>query len=94
MTVTVELVERSTPETSVVGSIRRGPDLPNLAYVGLRKLDGELVSEVRCCCPADTFYLPVLPGAWEIVCLVPGSGSLHRRINVEKNERLQVDFAF
>ena len=81
----------SPSETAISGVVRRGGEPAARAYVRLSKPDGEFASEVWCG-PSGSFYLPVPPGDWDVVCLAPHAARLEQHLTVARGDRFAVKF--
>jgi len=77
--------------TAITGTVRRSGQPAARAYVRLIKPDGEFATEVWCG-PTGSFYLPVPPGAWDLVCLAPHAPRLQQRLTLERGDRFEVTF--
>jgi hypothetical protein len=86
-----QLSHGSSPETAILGHVRRSGDPAARAYVRVNHLDGEFLTEAWCG-PTGTFHLSVPPGEWDVVCLAPGS-RLQQRLYLERGDQYEVDFS-
>ena len=81
----------SRAETAVLGHVWRGNSPAERAYVRVAKPDGEYVSEVRCG-PTGTFYIPVLPGEWSVICFAPTDDRLEQDLRVVRGDQFDIEF--
>ena len=75
----------------MLGHVLRGTAAEQRAYVRVARPDGEYVSEVRCG-PAGTFYIPVMPGEWKVICFAPGLTTLEQPVDVVRGDQLDIEF--
>jgi hypothetical protein len=68
----------------------RGEEPAPRAYVLVSKPDDEYVSEVRCG-PLGTFYIPLLPGDWHVICFAP-NGRLQQELRVVRGDQFDIEF--
>jgi hypothetical protein len=80
----------SKAETAVLGHVWKDRLPANRAYVRVAKPDGEYVSEVACG-PTGTFYIPVLPGDWKIICFAPRN-QLQQELAVTRGDQYDIEF--
>jgi hypothetical protein len=78
-------------ETAVLGHVWGADGPADRAYVRVARPDGEYVSEVRCG-PAGAFYIPVLPGAWSVVCFGPRGYRLEQDLTVTPGDQYDIEF--
>ena len=78
-------------EAAIIGTVRRGAEPAARAYVRLVKPDGEFASEVWCG-PTGSFYIPVPPGDWDLVCLAPHTPRLQQHLTVVRGDQFAVKF--
>jgi hypothetical protein len=81
----------SPAETAVLGHVWRGGAPAERAYVRVAGPDGEYVSEVRCG-TSGTFYIPVLPGPWKIICFAPRTNPLEQSLLMVRGDQYDVEF--
>lgn len=81
----------SPAETAITGSVLRGGEPATRAYIRLVTPGGEFTSEIWCG-PSGGFYLPALPGDWELVCLAPRASRLQQRLTLARGDQVEVNF--
>ena len=92
MSVSCALVSVGSPsETAVLGHVWRGELPADRAYVRVARPDGEYVSEVRCG-PSGTFYIPVLPGDWQVICFAAVGYRLTQDLKVGRGDQYDLEF--
>ena len=80
-----------TGETGIQGTVLRGDDPVEGAYVRLLGTGDEFVAELPS--KADgSFRFYVAPGSWTVVCLAPGAERLHQAVMLDKGHQAQVTF--
>jgi hypothetical protein len=87
----VDAPEDYVGETGILGTVLRGPDPVEGAYVRLLGTGDEFVAEL----PSKgdgSFRFYVAPGDWTVVCLAPGADRLEQAVSLEKGQVKQVTF--
>ena len=92
MSASCALVATGSPsETAVAGHVWRGEEPAGRAYVRVATPAGEYVSEVRCG-PEGAFYIPVLPGSWNIICFGPRGYRVEQGLVVGRGDQFDIEF--
>ena len=86
-----KIVSDRVSETAVLGHVWRGGRPAQRAYVRVARPDGEYVSEVRCD-PAGAFYIPVLPGAWKVICFGLHGYRVDQELQVGRGDQFDLEF--
>ncbi|MEA2683236.1 MAG: hypothetical protein QOK05_1564 [Chloroflexota bacterium] len=92
MSVSCSRIDTGLPsETAVQGHVLQGATPAEHAYVRVARPDGEYVSEVRCG-PSGTFYIPLLPGEWSVICYAPHGYRAEQGLKVMRGDHFDIEF--